>query len=113
MNKITIYAHQIEKNVKQSALLLDEERPGWHDDIRLDSLIMHSTAHCICGQLDLIGDNPDPPEMEPVEGIEYSYTRGFFIPFRMKIRGMDSEETWQLLTDIWKNEVIERQLKNN
>lgn len=39
------------ERVDLGATLLDEKKPGWHEEINTDTLAIHLADHCICGQL--------------------------------------------------------------
>jgi hypothetical protein len=44
-------AYSLQEAVSRGAALLDERRPGWAAEIRIDQLMMNVCEHCILGQL--------------------------------------------------------------
>lgn len=91
--------------VAKGAELLDNERPGWADDIDLESLNMAEGNHCILGQL--YGDY--------VDGLyALGFTRGWGSRghgFTLHVgwsSASDSMEDWYTLHALWRKEVASR-----
>lgn len=101
---------EVETNVADSARLLDTERPGWHDQINLDTLDMRYEKQCIAGQLNLKALNPDEDDVVFPESISFSYKRGFCLPPEAEIEGFSNLESWEHLTKLWKEEIFQRQI---
>jgi len=88
------------------ALLLDEERPGWENEIDVDQLDMGHGGHCILGQL--YGGYSDG-----LIRLGILFTEASGLGFRAPIREVESvsarEDLYQALTEDWKKEIADRQ----
>jgi len=80
---------------------LDRVRPGWHDEINTESLDISCKQHCTAGQLtgEYTAQNCD---QLGVHTYEQKITLGFFIEYLAK------EEDYDLLTEVWKWEILMR-----
>lgn len=87
----------------RGAEFLDQRRPGWADEIDLDTLDLRSLDDCVLGQLygDWGAANRAIPEIEWNSGSQAYY--GFELdgaPF--------SRDRYKALTDEWRDQVLMR-----
>jgi hypothetical protein len=111
--KTVMAMRTIQGIIQRSAAKLDNEVPGWHKRINVDTLNMGSDSYCICGQLKInLLPNPDKeiPEnkriwpVAAVDELAYSTTRGFYIPLSIEIIGKKSNTLEQL----WRYQIAKR-----
>jgi hypothetical protein len=94
------------KRCRDGAAFLDERRPGWADEIDLESLRMESSCHCILGQLEgNFHDGMD--ELSIYEPEDYG--------FDLSDVSMNDDDSairhWEILDRVWIQLVRVRQTK--
>mgnify|MGYP003474800171 FL=1 len=111
--KTVMAMRTIQGIVQRSAAKLDNEVPGWHKRINVDTLNLGSDSRCICGQLNIgLLPNPDKkiPENKRIwpvafcDELAFSTTRGFYIPLSVEITGGKSNTFEQL----WRYQIAKR-----
>jgi hypothetical protein len=101
------------ENVKRGAVLLDQERPGWRDEIDLATLDLSDGCSCILGQVfgyysdgvwalfevDLSDDDCFAEAFEETEDLRIVVSHGFTIDRPLR------SYKWHLLQEAWRAEL--------
>lgn len=102
------------KQIDNGIRLLDEHKPGWYNDVDLETLELNNCMHCVLGQL--YGDEMDSVCVSAFDAgchilhlnEEESAIHGFDLPWEVEMDDSFYDQRmqhWQRLTDQWKSAI--------
>jgi len=101
-------ASELTSAAHEGALLLDEKRPGWENEIDVDQLDMGSYKSCVLGQLHH-GDYSKGLGQLGIDSFGDDARLGFDNFLLRAPSGSTREALYQALTEDWKKEIADRQ----